>query len=93
MDRLGVNDAEQWHINAHNTLRLLHKYKARDFAQFLDIFDRETYDWQGEPLIFHKADDLFFERVVGLLPMYIKEMTNEQVVRCFEVMTKRNIGS
>lgn len=74
-------------------MRFLHKYKARDFAQFLDIFDRESYDWQGEPLLFKKADDIFFERIVGLLPMYVKEMTSPQVIRCFEVMTKRNIGS
>ena len=40
-----------------------------------------------------KADDVFFERIVGLLPMFVKEMTNHQVVRSLEVCVNRNLGS
>jgi hypothetical protein len=36
-------------------------------------------DDEGEPLLLsmHKTNDVFFERVVGLLPMYVKKMTRE----------------
>ena len=47
----------------------------------------------GEPLPLKKCEDVFFERVVGLLPMFVKQMNNFAVVRCLEVMTKKNIGS
>jgi hypothetical protein len=47
----------------------------------------------GEPLGIKKCDDLFFERIIGLYPMYVKEMDNLQVIRSLEVMVKRNIGS
>lgn len=47
----------------------------------------------GEPLGIKKCDDLFFERIIGIYPMYVKEMDNSQVIRSLEVMVKRNIGS
>jgi len=72
---------------------MLHKYKPRDFAQFLDLFDREVIDDQGEPLLIRKCEDLFFERLTGLLPMYVKEMTNPQLIRSLEVCVARNLGS
>ena len=93
LDRMKVTDASFWQLNAHHTIRLLHKYKARDFAQFMDVFDRDVEDQEGEALGVKKADDVFFERVVGLLPMFVKDMTNREVIRCFEVMVSRNIGS
>ena len=71
-----VTDQEFWADNSQHVLRMLHKYKARDFAQFLDIFHSEVLDEQGEPIMLYKTDDLFFEKLAGLLPMYIKDMTN-----------------
>ena len=62
-------------------------------AQFLDLFDREVIDQMGDPVPMTKCEDIFFERVVGLLPMFVKKMTNPAVVRCLEVITKKNIGS
>ena len=59
----------------------------------MDLFDKDVEDQDGEPLGIKKADDIFFERVVGLLPMFVKDMNNRHVIRCFEVMVKRNIGS
>ena len=47
----------------------------------------------GEPLGIKKCDDLFFERIIGIYPMYVKQMDNGQVIRSLEVMVKRNIGS
>jgi hypothetical protein len=47
----------------------------------------------GEPLGIKKCDDLFFERIIGIYPMYVKEMNNDQIIRSLEVMVKRNIGS
>ena len=88
-----VVDSGFWKLNAQHTIRLLHKYKARDFAQFMDIFDRDVEDDEGEPIGVKKADDVFFERVVGLLPMFVKDMNNYEVIRCLEVMVSRNIGS
>lgn len=93
MDRFKVTDASFWQTNSIHVLRQLHKFKARDFAQFLDIFDSDVEDEMGEPLGIKKCDDLFFERIIGLYPMYVKEMDNLQVIRSLEVMVKRNIGS
>ena len=95
LERLRITDAELWQSSSVHVLRLLHRFKARDFAHFLDVFDRDVLDDEGEPMLLsmHKTNDVFFERVVGLLPMYVKKMTNHQVVRCLEVMVHRNIGS
>ena len=62
-------------------------------AQFLDIFDRDVLDDEGEPLGIKKSDDIFFERVVGILPMFIKDMSDFEIIRSLEVLTKRNLGS
>lgn len=72
---------------------MLHKYKARDIAQFLDIFDRDVEDDEGEAIGVIKTDDVFFERIVGILPMFINQMTNWQLIRSLEVCVKRNLGS
>ena len=95
LDRLRITDSELWQLNSLHTLRLLHRYKPKDFAQFLDIFSRDVVDDEGEPILLgiHKADEIFFERIIGLLPMHVKEMNNHQVIRCLEVMVDKNIGS
>jgi hypothetical protein len=59
----------------------------------LDIFDREILDDEGEPIFINKANEVFFERIAGLLPMFVKDLNNAQVVRCLEVMVSRNVGS
>jgi len=51
---------------------MLHKYKAKDMAQFLDVFDRDVEDDEGEALGVMKTDHIFFEKIVGILPMFIK---------------------
>ena len=38
-----------WHLCANNILRMLHKFNSRDMAYFLDIFDRDYLDREGEP--------------------------------------------
>ena len=81
-------------MTADNVLRLLHKFKGRDLAYFLDVFDREFLDDEGEPYMYVKrADDIFFERIVALLPMYVPHFTRSQLLRVFEVLTKHKIGS
>lgn len=82
-----------WQLNSMHTLRMLHKYGARDLSQFLDVFDRDVVDDEGEPLGVVKTDDVFFERIIGILPMYVKQMNNNQIVRTLEVCVSRNIGS
>jgi hypothetical protein len=59
---------------------MLHRFKSRDMAQFLDIFDRDVLDDEGEPLGIKKSDDIFFERVVGILPMFIKDMSDKNEI-------------
>ena len=71
-----VLDSEFWQLNSMHVLRMLHKYKARDLAQFLDIFDRDVLDDEGESLGVIKTDDVFFEKIMGILPMFIKDMNN-----------------
>ena len=56
----------------------MHKFKGRDMAVFLDLFDKDFLDDDGEPYIFiRKAQDEFFERIVSLLPMHISHMNEE----------------
>jgi hypothetical protein len=62
-------------------------------AQFLDLFDREILDEEGEPIFVNKTDQVFYERIAGILPMFVKDMSSQQVIRCLEVMVARNVGS
>jgi hypothetical protein len=34
-------------MTSENVLRILHKYRGRDMAYFLDLFDREFLDDEG----------------------------------------------
>lgn len=47
----------------------------------------------GDSIGVIKTDDVFFERIVGLLPMFVMKMENYQVIRTLEVCVKRNLGS
>lgn len=58
-------------------MRLLHKYKGRDMAMMLDLFDADILDDEGEPHSLRKTDADFFERLVGILPMQIKHLSKE----------------
>jgi hypothetical protein len=40
-----------------------------------------------------KCDSEFFERVAGILPMNIKNMSKDSLVRVLEVCVKRGVGS
>ena len=93
LQRLGIMDTEMWELNSHHTLRLLHLYKARDLAQFLDVFDAPVTNHIGDEITLTKAPEVFYERVIGILPMHVKSMTQHQVIRVLEVMNNRNIGS
>jgi hypothetical protein len=78
LDRLVILDQSLWFLTSHHVLRLLHKYKGRDMAVFLDLFDRDFLDDEGEPYIFmEKAQGEFFERITSFLPLHINAMDNE----------------
>jgi hypothetical protein len=62
-------------------------------ALFLDLFDKEILDDEGEAHNIRKANDEFFERVVGILPMQIKYLNKEHLIRTLEVLVRRNLGS
>jgi hypothetical protein len=81
-----IADQEFWMTNSIYVLRLLHLYETRDLVHLLDIFDRPVLDPNdNEPKLYKKCERVFFERIVGILPMYVKKMSNEQVVRSLEV--------
>jgi len=69
-----IKDPSFWKLNSLMILRMLHKYKTRSMAQFLDIYDRDILDDEGEPILHAdlKSDPLFFEKIVAILPMYVK---------------------
>ena len=69
LDRLTVLDQKVWNKAAFNILRLLHKFKGRDMATFLDLFDKDILNDEGEPHNLKKCEDQFFERIVGILPI------------------------
>lgn len=69
LDRLSIIDQRIWAKTAFNILRLLHKYKGRDMAAFIDLFDKDILNDEGEPYSLRKCEDSFFERIVGILPI------------------------
>jgi hypothetical protein len=80
-------------LASKHALRLLHKYKDRDMAMLLDLYDKDILDQEGEPHLIQKADTEFFERVAGILPMNIKNLSKENLIRVLEVCVKRSVGS
>jgi len=62
-------------------------------AMLLDLFDTDVLDDDGEPMPVRKAEEDFYERVVGILPMQIKHLSKEHLIRTLEVVVKRNLGS
>ena len=62
-------------------------------AQLLDLYDCDILDEEGEPHNIRKADEVFFERIVGILPIQVKYLTKEHMIRCLEVIVKRGLGS
>ena len=63
-------------------------------AVFLDVYDKDFLDDEGEPYIFmEKAKPEFFERITSFLPLHVNVMNNENIVRTLEVLTKRSLGS
>lgn len=94
IEKLHWLDSEIWFGCEHNILRLLHKFKANDIANFLDLFDRDFTDSNGRELKgFRKAHAEFFERLTAILPMYLPSFNNKQLLRSFEVLVKRRMGS
>lgn len=59
----------------------------------LDLYDRDILDQDGEPHLLRKAETDFFERVAGILPMHIKHLSKDHLIRTLEVCVKRSIGS
>jgi hypothetical protein len=62
-------------------------------AMLLDLYDRDILDSEGEPYLIQKADSEFFERVAGILPMNIKNLSKSNLIRVLEVCVKRGVGS
>jgi len=77
LDGLQILDQEAWNVCQKNVLRLLHRYRGRDMALFLDLFDKDVLDGDGMPYMhLRKAPEEFFERITALLPMHINFMDN-----------------
>ena len=93
LQSLKIINQEAWNLCAKHALKMLHKYKGADLATFLDIFDQDLQDEEGETYGIVKADNVFFERIVGILPIEIKNLNRDQLVRTLEVLVKRNLGS
>ena len=86
LSMLRIRDPKAWDITSRRILFLLHKYTARDFAFILHLFDQvkdleygEEEDVISPEALYQKnwksvsdvIPENFFERVVGLLPMFI----------------------
>ena len=80
-------------MTSDNVLRILHKYICRDMAYFLDLFDREFLDDAGEPsILFKRTNNVFFERIIALLLLYIPHFTKAQLVRTFSILKNESCG-
>jgi hypothetical protein len=93
LQNLRIVDPEVWQLASRHALRLLHKYKGRDMAMLLDLYDRDILDEDGEPHLLRKAEADFFERVVGILPMQIKHLSKDHLIRTLEVVVRKGLGS
>jgi len=94
LDGLQILDQSAWNLCQTNILRLLHRYKGRDLALFLDLFEKEVLDDNGDVYLYlQKAPAEFFERIVAILPMHIGFLSNKELVRTLEVLVKRELGS
>ena len=69
---------------------MLHKYKARDMATMLSLYDKQFLDEEGEPLLKLQKfrDPAFFERIVALLPMQVPFLNYRELVRTLEVLVR-----
>ena len=93
LDKLQIVDSEAWIQTSDQTMRLLHKFKGRDMALFLHLYDKDILD-DGEPFLnLEKCKPEFFERIVGLLPMHINHLNHEQLVQVLEVLVRRELGA
>ena len=63
-------------------------------AFFLNIYDRQFLDAEGEPYSrMIRAKPEFFERITAILPMHITHFSREQLLNTMEILTKRGLGS
>jgi hypothetical protein len=90
---LRITDPEIWQLASRHSLRLLHKFKGRDMAMLLDLYDKDVLDNESEPYLLRKTENDFFERIVGILPMQIKHLSKEQLIRTLEVVVRKDVGS
>ena len=62
-------------------------------AMLLDLYDKDVLDNESEPYLLRKTENDFFERIVGILPMQIKHLSKEQLIRTLEVVVRKDVGS
>ena len=93
LQNLRLVDGEAWNLAAKHALRLLHKYKGRDMAMLMDYYERDIMDDKGEPFLLKKCDEQFFERIVGILPIQVKYLSKEHMIRTLEIIVKKGMGS
>ena len=104
---LRINNATAWELTSKRLLYLLHKYRARDYALMLHIFDTiqelelgdvddvisvEAYTQRDQQSLSEVLPTNFFERLVAMLPMMVPQMTNRDLVRTLEILVARNLG-
>lgn len=59
----------------------------------MDLFDKDILDDEGEPHVLRKVDDIYFERITGIIPIHIKSLSKEHITRVLEILVKKNLGS
>lgn len=59
----------------------------------MDLYDKDILDEDGEKTSIKKCPDVFFERVTALLPIKIKDLNRDHMVRCLEVLVRRGLGA
>lgn len=57
------------------------------------MFDRDILDDEGEPHVLKKTDETYFERITGIIPIHIKNLSKESVTRVLEILVKKDLGS
>ena len=105
LQMLRITNKRAWEATSKRLLYLLHKYRARDYALMLHIFDAMheiesgVDDVISAEAVKRKKHNLqavlprnFFERLVAMLPMMVPQMTNRDLIRTLEILVARGLG-
>lgn len=104
LNRLNYNNLDMWNALSAHVIRIIHKFDAKSLANFLDVFVPPLEEALEDDVVYldkeierkqksERCDNGFLQRIVTVLPIHIKDLSLEQLVRVLEVCSQRNLGN